>query len=100
MVDSIQMQENFAEFKRRRARQISALFPLALVFIALYWLQSHPKEQLFGLSTIAWAAIMGAIIVGFIVFTLSNWRCPSCRSYLGKGINPRFCRQCGTQLQE
>jgi peptidoglycan/LPS O-acetylase OafA/YrhL len=100
MIDPIQAQETFAEFKRRRARQISALLPLVPVFLALYWLQTHPDEELFGLATTVWAAVMGGIILGFIVFTLSNWRCPSCRGFLGKGISPRFCRQCGTQLQE
>jgi rubrerythrin len=33
-----------------------------------------------------------------VVFSLFNWRCPACSSYLGKRFNPRFCPSCGAQL--
>jgi rRNA maturation endonuclease Nob1 len=28
-----------------------------------------------------------------------NWRCPSCKKYLGKNINRHTCKQCGNRLQ-
>jgi rRNA maturation endonuclease Nob1 len=33
-----------------------------------------------------------------LIFSLFNWRCPSCNKYLGKAINAKFCAKCGVQL--
>lgn len=33
-----------------------------------------------------------------ILFTVSNWRCPSCQEYL-RGFNPRECPQCGVSFR-
>jgi rubrerythrin len=62
-------------------------------------LKKQPETPLFGLPTelVVGAAI--AVILGFVAFTLWNWRCPACNRYLGKGISPSFCPKCGVPLQ-
>jgi rubrerythrin len=43
--------------------------------------------------------VIVALVVGALVFSLKNWRCPACDKYLGKGISPSFCPKCGVALQ-
>ena len=89
--------EIIAEFKRKRTRQIMAVGPIILAFIALLSVENNPTG-IFGLapSTILVAAF--AVIISVLVFSLLNWRCPACNKYLGKAINPKFCSKFGTQL--
>jgi hypothetical protein len=89
--------EIIAEFKKKRTRQIMAVGPIILAFIALLSVENNPTG-IFGLApnTILVAAF--AVIISVLVFSLLNWRCPSCNKYLGKAINPKFCSKCGTQL--
>ena len=89
--------ENIAEFKKKRTRQIMAVGPIILGFIGLLSVENNPTG-IFGLApkTILVAAF--AVIISVLVFSLLNWRCPSCNKYLGKAINPKFCSKCGTQL--
>jgi rubrerythrin len=91
--------EIIEEFIKKRTRQIMAVGPIVLAFIALLSVENNPTG-IFGLapSTILVAAF--AVIISVLVFSLLNWRCPSCNKYLGKAINPKFCSKCGTQLGE
>lgn len=91
--------EIITEFKKRRTRQIMAIGPIVLAFIALLSVENNPTG-IFGFapSTILVGAF--AVIISVLVFSLLNWRCPSCNKYLGKAINPKFCSKCGTQLGE
>jgi hypothetical protein len=45
--------------------------------------------------------ILAALIVMLVVlvFLLYSWRCPACRTYLGRGMNPKVCPMCGVALQ-
>ena len=38
------------------------------------------------------------VILGVVLFSLKNWRCPACNAYLGKGMAPSFCSKCGIPL--
>ncbi|HEV8577857.1 MAG TPA: hypothetical protein VGX68_02145 [Thermoanaerobaculia bacterium] len=88
------------KFAKRRKRQLLAVIPiLAVVVLRVVLLKKQPETPLFGLPTelVIGAAI--AVILGFVAFTLWNWRCPACNRYLGKGISPSFCPKCGVPLQ-
>ena len=89
--------EIIAEFKKKRTRQIMAVGPIILAFIALLSVENNPTG-IFGLapSTILVGAF--AVIISVLIFSLVNWRCPSCNKYLGKAINPKFCVKCGVEL--
>jgi hypothetical protein len=84
-------------FKRKRARQIMAVAPFVLAFIALLSVE-HNSTGIFGLPRNIVVGIAFALIISVLIFSFLNWRCPSCNKYLGKAINPKFCSKCGVQL--
>ena len=87
------------EFRRRRRRQLLATVPLLAIIGVSFWLRRDPAATLAGQRLAALVPVALVVIVGFVVFTLVNWRCPACKSYLGKGIGPSFCRKCGVALE-
>jgi hypothetical protein len=84
-------------FKRKRTRQILAVGPFVLAFIALLSVE-HNSTGIFGLPRNIVLGIAFALIISILIFSFVNWRCPSCNKYLGKAINPKFCSKCGLQL--
>lgn len=40
-----------------------------------------------------------AIAVGWVTFSVRNWRCPACDKDLGRAFNPRSCPRCGVELR-
>jgi hypothetical protein len=84
-------------FVKRRTNQILLVVPMML---AIFFIREVAKpEPVLGLPDAAITALIVAIFVAAIGYSFVNWRCPSCSSYLGKGINPKFCPRCGFQLQ-
>lgn len=84
-----------AAFKQRRTRQYLTLVPtlaalLPIVFLDLESELSNKHLVMAGLSV--------AVLVGTVVFSRYNWRCPSCNGYLGRSITHKFCPKCGVQL--
>jgi hypothetical protein len=85
-------------FAVRRSRQLIAM-AVAIVLLILAALL-YRRPDLFGefsKGTIVKAQIL--IILLFINFTAFNWRCPSCRKYLGSDIGRRKCRHCGARFR-
>ena len=40
------------------------------------------------------------VVLGFLVFTAMNWRCPGCNRYLGNATwGLAFCQNCGARLK-
>ncbi len=85
-------------FGTRRTRQViavAAAIGLMIMAAALY-----RRPDLFGAiskGTLVKAQVL--IVLLFINFTAFNWRCPSCRKYLGSDIGRRTCRSCGVRLR-
>ncbi len=86
------------DFEVRKSRQLIAI--VLTIFIVLLCgvlykrpvLYAHfPKEGLFGAQIVA--------IVAFASFSALNWRCPSCRKYLGGDVHRQTCKKCGVRLQ-
>lgn len=71
-------------FKKKKKLQILVPIIGALVAIALFLINIRPVAVL--------------IIIGVVIFSIFNWRCPKCNSYLGKGTNPKHCNNCGVEL--
>jgi len=90
----------FAEFKRRRTRQWNMVAPFVAALIVLFMLEDAGPSGVFGIPTAVAGSLCGAVVIAGFIFSLTNWRCPACKRYLGKAISPRFCQKCGTQLQE
>ena len=81
------------EFKKRRKRQIIATIPFIIGLLFILVLGSTSVS-----GVIPGAAFL-IYVIGMILFSFKNWKCPGCNKYLGKGMNPRFCQKCGIQLQ-
>jgi len=86
------------EFWRRQGRQILAI--AISLFLVLLMAVVYKRHDLFGeysKDTLFTAQLV--VITAFIGFTAFNWRCPSCKKYLGNNINNRACRHCKTRLR-
>jgi hypothetical protein len=96
--DIVQPEQKFVieEFGRRRARQLAlgyVIIPLALIAV---WLEHHAQANPFG--SLLFLAMATPVIVMALLFSLKNWRCPACNTYLGKRANPSACPKCGVRL--
>jgi hypothetical protein len=87
------------EFARRQQRQLVLTLPVVILMAGAVVAAEKGSGLLFGVSFAVWAPLVVAALVGVVVFSLVNWRCPACRGYLGKGFSPRFCPRCGVQLK-
>jgi hypothetical protein len=85
------------DFRLRRSRQILAIAVAVLIVFSLAFL--YRSGFLGGISKESVFAFQILVIASFIGFTASNWKCPSCKSFLGRDINKQVCRKCRTRLQ-
>ena len=86
------------DFWLRQGRQLFAI--AAALFLVLFLSVIYKRHDLFGeysKNTLFASQLM--VIAAFIGFTAFNWRCPSCKKYLGRDINKRACRHCRTRLR-
>jgi len=92
-------QEVIDEFRKRRNRQF--IVPILVIgFIVFFILLEEKIVSLWGIPSQMFSGVFIALIIGVLIFSLKNWRCPACNGYLGKGSNPRFCQKCGVQLRD
>lgn len=88
------------QFKARRKRQLILAVPLVALFLSFAFLTDEKNNiAIPGVPREVIPPLLFAVVIGALVFSLRNWRCPACNTYLGKGIGPRFCRKCGVALQ-
>ena len=87
------------EFAIRRRRQFIMAIPIILIVIVIKAVKDRDDEMLFGMPASTWAPIIILIVVGAIIFSIKNWRCPACNKYLGKNMSPSFCIKCGLPLK-
>jgi hypothetical protein len=86
------------EFRLRQNRQFLAISITLLFLIFLTLIYKRP--DLFGEFSREIISITQLVLIAaFIGFTAFNWRCPSCKKYLGNNIGRQRCRRCGTRLQ-
>ena len=80
------------EFATRRKRQLIATIPILALLIGFALVGERAENT-------AYPFIMIGVVLVMLIFSLRNWRCPACDSYLGRGWNPKFCSKCGAQLR-
>jgi hypothetical protein len=86
------------DFGLRRGRQFLAIAATMVLLLLLVLLHKHPDLiGEFSRDTIFAGQIV--LIAAFIGFSAFNWRCPSCKKYLGSNISRRICKNCGTRLR-
>ena len=86
------------EFRLRQNRQFLAISVTLLLLIFLTLIYKRPDLfREFSKEIISTTQIV--LIAAFIGFSAFNWRCPSCKKYLGNNIRRQRCKQCGAKLQ-
>ncbi len=86
------------DFAKRQTRQIIAI--AATLFCVLLIAVIYKRPDLFGgFSKGSLMAVQALFIIAFLAFTAFNWRCPSCKKFLGSDIHRGVCRKCGARLQ-
>jgi len=81
-------------FRRRRLRQQLVVVPAVLGMVALVWVhETAAAGELAEKDPFAVGAF--AVVVLSLAFSWWNWRCPACRTPLGRGTSPRRCPECG-----
>lgn len=86
------------EFRLRQGRQILAT--AVVLFLVIFLAVVYKRHDLFGeYSGNTLVAAQLVVITAFVCFTAFNWRCPSCKKYLGKDINKIACKYCKTRLR-
>jgi len=80
------------EFARLRQRQlvVGGSFVIGSL-VLLFYRHGNPGQVLL---ILLW--VIG--VVGVLIFSFQNWRCPACHRYLGKGSRLTFCPKCGVAL--
>lgn len=87
------------QFKTRKIRQILVAVLVIPIIGILFYVRENPTIELFGLNYDQ-IGKFSLIIIGIVlVFSYYNWRCPSCKKYIGKKINPNHCDNCGVELR-
>ena len=91
--------ETISRFRTRRVRQFALIPPVLLSFLVLMWSSESEDATLAGVPRNYAMATAATVALSGVMFSLFNWRCPSCSGYLGKAINPSFCAKCGAPLK-
>ena len=83
-IDPLAWDQIETDFKKRLVWQI-----IALIFAVILLVGTEASGNY----------VVGTVmLIGIFAFSLWNWRCPSCRSYLGRNMYPKYCPICKVQL--
>jgi len=88
-----------ALFAIRRRRQLLLSLPLFALIMGFAFLENGNTGSILGIPASMIVPGFLVIVVGAILFSLYNWRCPACNKYLGKQRSPQYCSKCGVALQ-
>ena len=72
--------------------------PLIAVVFGASFLRAGKPGPIAGFSVQTLGVVFFALVVGVLIFSFRNWRCPACNRYLGRTMSPRFCPKCGVEL--
>ena len=94
-----QKQEFKTQFANRRRKQLMVSVPL-IILVVLFATVNEKTGLVLGTIPISiFTPIFVVAVVGALIFSFKNWRCPACKRYLGKAFNPSFCSKCGVGLR-
>jgi hypothetical protein len=87
------------EFQKRKHRQLYLVAPITVIVFILFDVMKDSAGSSFGLSKNTSVILTALILITVFSFSVRNWRCPACDTYLGKMLNPKHCPHCGIKLQ-
>lgn len=88
-----------SEFKKRRIRQIMATIFILPIMGMLFYASENQNSLPFGLSYDQVGIVSLVIVTVIMIFSFINWRCPSCKKYIGKKMAPNHCSNCGVKFK-
>ena len=94
-----QLDQFKSTFAARRRRQLIAVVPVLLAAVTIGAADEATGTTIGGLPLSYALPVAIVAILGLLLFSFTNWRCPACNAYLGKAISPAFCSHCGTPLR-
>ena len=86
-------------FAARRRRQLMVSIPAVVFVLGIVLAGGRDNRDILGIPANVYGPAMLVLVVGVLIFSFRNWRCPACGGYLGRAISPRFCSKCGVTLQ-
>ncbi len=86
------------DFAMRRRRQLLAI-PATFIFLLMLALISNRPDVFGEFSRNDILATQILLLASFVGFSAINWKCPSCKTYLGPDLGRRICKQCGARLR-
>lgn len=84
------IQSEYSKKKNRRIITIAVTVAL-LVLLALMDYADVDK-----IESAAWVIL--SLIAGIVLYGFVDWRCPNCNTFLGRGMAPQYCSNCGVKL--
>lgn len=91
--------EIIQEFQKRKRRQLYLIAPVTVIGFIIFELTRESISTYFGLSQDTSVILASLMLITIFFFSVRNWRCPACDTYLGKMLNPKHCPHCGIKLQ-
>lgn len=77
-------------FARRRLVHWAIMLGAVVIVILIWYIR---------LTTNGWYVwLLGGVAIAGLVVSYINWKCPSCKKYLGRSYNPAKCPNCGVKL--
>jgi len=86
-------------FAIRRRRQLMISGSIIILTVFLITANERTGLILGAIPTLIFAPAALVALVGSLVFSFKNWRCPACNKCLGKAFIPHFCSKCGVGLR-
>ncbi len=88
------------KYEKIKQRQKLIIIPLILltVFAIFMSIAGESIRQYVNSQYFLIATVITAILT--MVFSYYNWRCPSCKSYLGRNMSVETCPKCGVRLTD
>jgi hypothetical protein len=87
-----------AAFQARKRRQVRVSVPFAILLVFLV-VRFRAHGLAVGEVHLPATALALPIVVGLLIFSVRNWRCPACDRYLGKSMAHRSCPHCGAAFE-
>lgn len=88
-----------SEFAARRKRQLLLLIPVVGLFTFAALVGGGKLAVPASLSLASAKVALFLVVAACVGYSWYNWRCPACKGYLGRGIEPKHCRNCGVELR-
>jgi hypothetical protein len=86
-------------FARRRRNQFVVSISLVAIIAGVVLTEDRGRGSILGLPSHFVGPAFLAIMAGGLLYSFRNWRCPACNRYLGRALKPRYCQNCGIELE-